>query len=109
MQTPDWGLPFKVMCDASGYVVGAVLGERKDNMPYAIYYTSQTLDEAQINYATMEKEFLTIIFALKKFRSYLINSKVIVLTGHTALKHLMKKTDLKPPSSDGFFSSRSSI
>ena len=84
------------MCDASDYAVGAVLGQRKDNKPYAIYYPSRTLDEAQVNYATTEKEFLAVVFAMEKFRSYLINSKVIIFTNHAALKHLMKKSDSKP-------------
>ena len=96
MQAPNRELPFEVMCDASDYAVGAVLGQRKDNKPYAIYYASRTLDEAQVNYATTEKEFLAVIFALEKFRSYLVNSKVIIFTDHAALKHLMKKSDSKP-------------
>ena len=96
MQAPDWELPLKVMCDASDYVVSAVLGQRKDIKPYAIYYASRTLDGAQVNYATMEKEFLAVVFALEKFRPYLINSKVIVFTDHATLKHLIKKSDSKP-------------
>ncbi|XP_058733056.1 uncharacterized protein LOC131604643 [Vicia villosa] len=55
MQPPDWNLPFKIMCDASDYVVGAVLGQRKDKKLHAIYYASRTLDRAQMNYATTEK------------------------------------------------------
>ena len=96
IQASNWELPFKVMCDASNYVIGAVLGHRKDNKPYAIYYASRTLDDAQVNYATMEKKFLAVVFALEKFWSYLINSKVIIFTNHAALKHLMKKSDYKP-------------
>ena len=72
------------------------LGQRKDNKPYAIYYASRTLDETQVNYATTEKEFLAVVFALEKFWSYLVNSKVIIFTDHAALKHLMKKSDSKP-------------
>ena len=49
-----------------------------------------------MNYATTEKEFLEFVFSLEKFRSYLINSKVIVFTDHAALKHLRKKFDSKP-------------
>jgi len=96
MQTPDWELPFEVMCDASDYTVRAILGQRKDNKSYAIYYTSRTLDEALVNYATTEKEFLAVVFALEKFRSYLINSKIIVFIDDATLKHLMKKSDSKP-------------
>jgi len=84
------------MCDASDYTVGAILGQWKDNKPYAINYTSRTLDGAQVNYATMKKDFLVVIFALENFQSYLINSKVIVFTDHAALKHLMKKSDSMP-------------
>jgi len=96
MQAPNWDLPSMVICDASDSAVGAILGQRKDNKPYAIYYASQTLDEAQVNYATTEKEFLSVVFVLEKFRSYLINSKVIIFTDHDALKHLMKKSGSKP-------------
>jgi RNase H-like domain found in reverse transcriptase len=84
------------MCDASDYTVGAVLGQRKDKKPYAIYYASKVLDEAQANYTTTEKEFLAIIFANNKFRSYLIESKVTVYTDHAAIKFLLGKKDAKP-------------
>ena len=76
--------------------MGAALGERNDNKSYGIYYASRTLDEEQVNYATTEKEFVAVVFALKKFRSYFIYSKVIVFTDHAALKHLMKKFNSKP-------------
>ena len=46
MQAPDWELSFEVLCDASDYVVGTILGQWKDNKPYAIYYASRTLDGA---------------------------------------------------------------
>jgi len=95
MQALDWELPFEVMCDVNDYAVGAVLGQRNDNKPYAIYYASRTLDDAQMNYATTEKEFLAVVFILKKFSSYLINSKAIIFTDHTALKYLLKKSDSK--------------
>jgi len=84
------------MCDASDYMVGAVLGQRKDNKPYAIYYASRALDDTQVNYATMEQEFLEVVCALEKVWSYLINSKVIIFTDHGTLKHLMTKFDSKP-------------
>ena len=60
-----------------------------------IYYASKTLDDAQSNYTTTEKEVLVIVFSLDKFRSYLLGSKVVVFTDHAALKYLLKKTDSK--------------
>ena len=96
IQAPNWELLFEVTCIASEYIVGAVLRQSKDNKPYAIYYASRTLDDAQVNYATTKKEFIAVVFASEKFRSYLHNSKVIIFTDHAALKHLMKKSDSKP-------------
>ncbi|XP_061993642.1 uncharacterized protein LOC133711554 [Rosa rugosa] len=96
MLPPDWSLPFELMCDASDYAVGAVLGQRKDKRPYAIYYASRTLNDAQMNYSTTEKELLAVVFALEKFRSYLLGTKVIIYTDHAALKYLMTKKEAKP-------------
>ncbi|KAM2032528.1 hypothetical protein ACFX1T_014532 [Malus domestica] len=93
---PDWELPFEIMCDASDYAIGAVLGQRRDKLLHVIYYASRTLNDAQLNYATTEKELLAVVFALDKFRSYLIGSKVIVYTDHSALKYLLSKKDAKP-------------
>ncbi|KAM2352119.1 hypothetical protein ACFXTH_006838 [Malus domestica] len=93
---PDWGLSFELMCDASDYVLGAVLGQRKDKQPHIIYYASRTLNDAQLNYFTTKKELLAVVFALDKFRSYLIGTKVIVYTDHAALKYLLKKKEAKP-------------
>ena len=50
-----WKLPFKIMCDAIDYTVGAVLGQTKDKKHHAIAYASKTLTGAQLNYATTEK------------------------------------------------------
>ena len=94
-QPPDWSLPFDIMCDASDYAVGAVLGQTKDKKR-AIAYASKTLTGAQLNYATTKKELLAVIFAIDKFRSYLVGAKVIVYTNHAALKYLLTKKDAKP-------------
>ncbi|KAM1125247.1 hypothetical protein ACFX2B_040069 [Malus domestica] len=84
------------MCDASDYALGAVLGQGKDKRPHVIYYASRTLNDAQLNYSTTEKELLAVVFALDKFRSYLIGTKVIVFTDHAALKYLLTKKEAKP-------------
>jgi hypothetical protein len=96
IQPPDWHLPFEIMCDASDYAVGAVLGQSKDKKQYAISYASKTLAGPQLCYTTTEKELLIMVFATEKFRSYLVGSKVIVYTGHAALKYLLMKKEAKP-------------
>ncbi|BBH06777.1 transposable element gene [Prunus dulcis] len=93
---PDWELPFEIMCDASDYAIGAVLGQRKNKLLHVIHYASRTLNDAQLNYATTEKELLAVVFALDKFRSYLLGAKVIVYTDHAALKFLLAKKEAKP-------------
>jgi hypothetical protein len=68
MQAPDWSFPFEIMCDARDYAVGAILGQRKDKKPHVIYYASRTLNSAKMNYTTIEKELLAVVFSLDKFR-----------------------------------------
>ena len=92
----DWDLPFKLMCDASDYAIGVVLGQKRERIFQVIYYASQTSNDAQLSYATTEKELLAIVFAFDKFRPYLIGNKVIVHTDHSAIKYLMTKKDAKP-------------
>ncbi|KAJ9566947.1 hypothetical protein OSB04_002913 [Centaurea solstitialis] len=94
--TPDWSKPFEVMCDASDWAVGAVLGQRKEKIFHSIYYAGKTLNNAQINYTTTEKELLAVVFAFEKFRSYLMGTKVIIHTDHAAIKYLISKKDAKP-------------
>ncbi|KAL4333294.1 hypothetical protein GQ457_07G008150 [Hibiscus cannabinus] len=96
VEPPDWKLPFELMCDASDYAVGAVLGQRKGKIFHPTYYASKTLNDSQVNYTTTEKEMLAVIFAFDKFRSYLIGTKVIVHTDHSAIKYLLSKKDAKP-------------
>ena len=93
---PYWNLPFELMCDASDFTVGAVLGQRNEKIFYAIYYASRMLNDVQLNYATTEKELLDVVFDFEKFRHYLIGNKVIVFTNHSAIKYLMTKKDAKP-------------
>ncbi|XP_043817312.1 uncharacterized protein LOC122724981 [Manihot esculenta] len=102
IQPLDWTLPFEIMCDASNFAVGAVLGQRIGNSPHVIHYASRTLDAAQCNYSTTEKELLAVVFALEKFWSYLLGTKVIIpgitiiYSDHAALRYLIKKKESKP-------------
>ncbi|GJV44763.1 reverse transcriptase domain-containing protein [Tanacetum coccineum] len=70
---PDWDLPFEIMCDASDFAV-----------------------DAQAHYTTMEKELLAVVYAFEKFQPYLVLSKTILYTDHSALKYLLTKQDAKP-------------
>ena len=92
----DWAFPFELMCDASDYAIGAVLGQKRERIFQVIYYASRTLNDAQLNYATTEKELLAIVVAFDKFRPYLIGNKVVVHTDHSTIKYLMTKKDAKP-------------
>ena len=83
------------MCDASDFAIGAVLGQRIDNRQHVIYYSSRTLNDAQQNYTMTEKEFLAVVFALEKFRPYLLGSETVIFTDHSALKYLMTKKEAK--------------
>ena len=85
----------EVMCDASDLDVGAVLGQRVEGKPYVVYYASKTLNEAQRNYTTTEKEFLAMVYALDKFRSYLIGLDIVIFTDHSTLKYLLTKQNSK--------------
>ncbi|GJT28853.1 reverse transcriptase domain-containing protein [Tanacetum coccineum] len=92
----DWDLPFEIMCDASDFAVGAVLGQHKTKHFQPIHYASKTMTEAQAHYTTTEKELLSVVYAFEKFWPYLVSSKSIVYTDHSALKYLLAKQDAKP-------------
>nr|GEX47635.1 reverse transcriptase [Tanacetum cinerariifolium] len=92
---PDWNLPFELMCDASDFAIGAVLGLRKTKHFHLKHYASKTIIESQINYTTTEKEMLAVVYAFEKFRPYLVLSKSIVYTDHSTLKYLLSKQDAK--------------
>ncbi|GKD72128.1 reverse transcriptase domain-containing protein, partial [Tanacetum coccineum] len=92
---PNWDQPFELMCDASDYAIGAVLGQRIEKHFRPIHYASKTMTEAESNYTTTKKEMLTVVYAFEKLWSYLIMNKSIVYTDHSALKYLFAKKDSK--------------
>ena len=83
------------MCDASDLAIGAVLGQRENGKPHVVYYASKTLNEAQRNYTTTEKELLVVVYGLDKFRAYLVRSDIIISTDHSSLKYLLTKQNAK--------------
>ncbi|WVZ75669.1 LOW QUALITY PROTEIN: hypothetical protein U9M48_023704, partial [Paspalum notatum var. saurae] len=92
IQPPDWNAPFEIMCDASDYAMGAVLRQTKDRKHHAISYASKTLTGPQLNCSTTEN----FVFAIDKFRSYLVGVKVTIYSDHASLKYLLTKKDAKP-------------
>ena len=95
VRAPKWQLSFEVMCDASDMAIGVVLGQRERGKPYVVYYASKTLNEARRNYTTTENGLLAVVYALDKFRAYLVGSDIIVFTDHSALKYLLTKQNAK--------------
>ncbi|XP_070040369.1 uncharacterized protein [Nicotiana tomentosiformis] len=91
----NWSLPFELMYEASDVAVGAVLGQRINKIFHPVYYASKTMNKAQVNYTVIDKELLAIVFAMEKFRPYLMGTKVIVLTDHAVLHYLMSKKGSK--------------
>ena len=83
------------MCDASDLTIGVILGQRVEEKLYVVYYASKTLNEAQRNYTTIEKELLTVVYALGKFRAYLVGLDIIIFMDHSALKYLLTKKNAK--------------
>ena len=83
------------MCDASDLAIGAVLGQREDGKTHVVYYASKTLNEAQRNYTTTEKELLAVVYALDKFRAYLVGSDIVIFKDHSTLKYLLTKQNAK--------------
>ena len=88
------------MCVASDFAIGAVLGQRVDKKLNVIYYGSKTLDSAQRNYATTEKEFLAVVFSCDKFRQIL---KLLFTLTMLLLSILWRRRMPNQGSSDGYF------
>ncbi|XP_049410539.1 uncharacterized protein LOC125873712 [Solanum stenotomum] len=92
---PNWEMPFELMCDASDVVVGEVLGQRKEKVFHFAYYSSKTLDSAQVNYTMTKKDMLALVFSFYKFRSHLVGIKIIVYNDHASIRYLFNKKDAK--------------
>nr|GEY47542.1 reverse transcriptase domain-containing protein [Tanacetum cinerariifolium] len=92
---PNWDQPFELMCDATDFAIGAVLGQCYEKHFRPIHYASKMLTDAESNYTMTEKEMLAVVYAFKRFRSYLIMNKSIMHMDHSALKYLFAIRDAK--------------
>ena len=93
---PDFQRPFVVETDASSVAVGAVMAQRKeDRKVHPIQYASRPMTSAERKYSACEHEALAVIFALKKFRVYLLSTqRFVLITDHQALQYAFKKKDI---------------
>ena len=92
LKFPNWSTKFHVHIDASGIAIGAILTQPGDDgMDYPIVYSNRKLNKAERNYSTTEREALGMVFALQKYRHYLLANPFIFYTDHQALKYLVNK------------------
>ena len=92
LRAPVWDKVFHVHIDASAYAIGCILSQPGEfNKDFPIAYASRQLIAAEKNYTTMEREGLTMIYAVKKFRYYLLANKFIFFVDHQALLYLVNK------------------
>lgn len=90
---PDFNIPFIIQCDASNKGIGAVLCQKIDNIERPIAYLSRKLNDREQSYSTSERELLSIVHAVEKFRPYIDGAHFTVITDHSALKMLHKTKD----------------
>ena len=109
ISAPDWSKPFEIMCDVFDFAIGAILGQPIDNKQYVIYYSSRTLNDAQLNYTTTEKEFLAVVFAWKKFVHTYLAPKPPYSQTILHFDTQCSKRTRRPDSFVGFSSSKSLI
>lgn len=96
LQYPDFNRDFVLTTDASNFAIGAILSQGPIGSDKPVSYASRTLNDSELNYSTIEKELLAIVWATKYFRPYLFGRKFKVVTDHKPLQWMMS---LKEPNS----------
>ena len=91
----DWGKTFHVHVDASTIELEAILAwPREGDLDRPIAFASRKLSDLEWNYNTMEREYLAMVYALQKFRHYLLGKHFKMFIDHLALKYLVNKSVL---------------
>jgi hypothetical protein len=93
LQYPDFSKPFNLTCDASNFAIGCVLSQGPIGNDLPIAFASRTLNKAEINYNTTEKELTSIVWGIKLFRPYLFGQHFNIVTDHRALVWLFNIKD----------------
>jgi hypothetical protein len=94
LRFPDFDRRFRVTTDASHVGVGAILSQLDEsNLEHVIAYASRTLGKHEKNYSTIERELLAIMFAVKKFRQYLVGVEFDLITDHKPLVYVRDITN----------------
>lgn len=96
LQYPDFTKEFNLTTDASNLAIGAILSQGPIGSDKPVCYASRTLNDSEVNYSTIEKELLAIVWATKYFRPYLFGRKFKIITDHKPLQWIMS---LKEPNS----------
>ena len=89
LRPPDFTKPFLVVTDACDFAIGGALMQVHNGREHPIRYWSRTLQPAERNYHTTEKEALAVVQCMKQFRAYVLGSKTTVFTDHQALKQVL--------------------
>lgn len=93
LQYPDFSKDFILTTDASNFAIGAVLSQGPIGSDKPIAYASRTLNSSEINYSTVDKEFLAAVWATKYFRPYLFGRKFKIVTDHKPLQWIMNSKE----------------
>ena len=89
---PDWSNEFNVHVDASSIALGEILAHPcARDIDHPIAFASRNLSTSEMNYTTTKREGLAMVYALQKFRHYLLGGHFKMFTDHSALKYLVNK------------------
>lgn len=93
LQYPDFTKDFILTTDASGTAIGSILSQKTANGDQPVAYASRTINKAELNYSTTEKELLAIVWSVNHFRPYLFGRKFKIVTDHKPLVWLFNVKD----------------